>query len=163
MKINFFEPACQEKISAPRFGLCDDQNGSKAYIDSTNPSKWIAIVKNDANIPITLTAVDNCIAIYRENGELESRCDGMMTYPENIVFVELKEVRTAGWIPGGVDQLKVTISLFGQNHDLSLFRKRRAFLVNKKFPSFQYGHQDLMEHFKNETGVRLIIHNTIKI
>lgn len=162
MKINFFETTCQEQVSAPSFGLCDDQNGSKAYIDTANPAKWIAVVKNDANLPITFTAVDNCIPIYRENGEMESRCDGMMTYPENIIFVELKEVRTGGWIQGGVDQLKTIVTLFQQSHDLSFFNKRRAFLVNKKFPAFQFGHQDLMERFKNETGVRLIIHDTIK-
>ena len=163
MKINFFDTICQEQISALSFGLCDDQDGTKAYVDTQNSAKWIAVVKNDANLQITFTAIDNCISIFRDNGDMESRCDGMLTYPENIIFIELKVIRTGGWIPGGVDQLKIIITLFQQNHNLLAFRKKRAFLVNKKFPSFQYGHQDLMERFKNETGVRLIIHNNINI
>ena len=49
MSVNFFEPSCQE----PAFthilvGLCDDENGTKAYTDITDPTKWVARVKNDA-------------------------------------------------------------------------------------------------------------------
>ena len=46
--MNFFEPTCQElTIDECIFGLCDDQNGAKAYTNINDPTKWIATVKND--------------------------------------------------------------------------------------------------------------------
>ncbi|MCP9750204.1 hypothetical protein [Ferruginibacter sp. HRS2-29] len=163
MSINFYAAACQDLTNEILFGLCDDQNNTRAYIDTVDRNKWIAIVENESSIEITFTAIDNCITILRSNGDLDSRCDGMLTYTNNIIFVELKEIRTGGWISAGIDQLKHTISLYAANNILTDIRKRRAFLSNKKFPKFQYGHQEQMEQFKNEVNVRLIIHNTIKI
>ena len=94
---------------------------------------------------------------------MDSCCDGMLTYTNNIVFLELKEIRTGGWIAGGIEQLKNTILIYSKSYNILKIKRRRAFLVNKKFPKFQYGHQERMEQFKKEVGVRLIIHNTIKI
>jgi len=163
MIVNFFDTGCQEQVSEHLFGICDDQNSSKAYTDVNDIARWIVVVENGAAIQITFTAIDHCISLYRENGDMESRCDGMLTYIDNIIFVELKEVRTSGWIPGGVEQLRHTITLFKNSHNLLEIKKRRAFLVNKKRPDFQYGHKALMAQFKNETGARLIIHGIIKI
>ncbi|KPA13298.1 hypothetical protein MHK_006475 [Candidatus Magnetomorum sp. HK-1] len=48
--MNFFEPSCQEPaINESKFGLCDDQDGTKAYINVGDIKKWIATVQNDRN------------------------------------------------------------------------------------------------------------------
>jgi len=162
MKVNFFDKNCQEQTDAPAFGLCDDQNLSKAYINTDDKSKWVAVVKNENQQQVMFTAIDNCITIKRDNGDMERRCDGMLTYDDEIVFVELKEM-TADWIQDATEQVRETIRVFSESNDLSRFRKKRAFLCNKKHPQFKISHQEMMQQFRNKTGVRLIIHNAIVI
>lgn len=47
MSLDFFQNNCKE---SPRndeiFGLCDAQDGTKAYSDTENTDDWIATVKN---------------------------------------------------------------------------------------------------------------------
>ena len=51
MSLNFFRADCQyPSIAANTFGLCDNQDGTKAYPDTTNSDIWIAEVKNDNNL-----------------------------------------------------------------------------------------------------------------
>ena len=133
-----------------------------AYKDEINKEKWIANVKNNNEINVTFTAIDNCITIYRKKGEKERSCDGMLTYTDNIVFVELKEKRK-NWITDGTEQLEKTISKFAQNHNLMSIKKRRAFLSNKKHPLFKHSHKEEMQKFHKKFKVRLIINNTIKL
>ena len=104
MKKDFFKKTCQEKTKEKQFGLIDLQDGTAASINIDRQAKaeWIAIVNNDNQAEITFTAIDNCIPIYRPNGDLESRCDRMLTHANNIDFVELKAVRQ-GWIEGGIE------------------------------------------------------------
>jgi hypothetical protein len=45
MSINFFKASCQgPTLNEKLFGLCDDQQGSIAYTNLDDPSKWIATV-----------------------------------------------------------------------------------------------------------------------
>jgi len=163
MAINFFEHSCQETTEKERFGISDLQNGDPAYINhQVVEDEWIAKVDNGKKTKITFTAIDNCIEIYKPNGDMESRCDGMLTHSDNIDFIELKAVRR-DWIEVGIAQLKRTIELFGTNHDLTVYTKRRAFLANKKHPQFKYSHKERMQEFKRNSGIRLIIHNKIKV
>ncbi len=163
MSINFFEAKCQESpISAIRFGLCDDQNGQKAYTDTNNPNNWIAVLENAHKQPVTFTAIDNCIEILRGDNNAEKRCDGMLTYTDNIVFVELKEVEKA-WILDAVEQLETTIRYFMENHDINLFRHKRAFACNKKHPRFKVIEPETKKRFFDTYRVRLNIQATIKL
>ncbi len=42
--MDFFEAACQEPtIDESIFGLCDDQNGAKAYTNTDDQTKWLII------------------------------------------------------------------------------------------------------------------------
>jgi hypothetical protein len=162
---DFFKSTCQTKTNAALFGICDDNNQPEApaYLNDTNSKTWTAEVRNDQKIEVTFTAIDNCIPIFRENGEMESRIDGLLTYnSDRLIFVELKIVRES-WIPGGIQQLENTIELFSAQNDLSSYKKRRAFLANKKHPRFKFSHKETMQVFKNKTGVRLIISANIKL
>lgn len=164
MRIDFFVPACQTlNISAPIFGLTDPQDGGPAYVNLSNPSLWVAKVENRSNRPLNFTAVDNCIEIFREDGQMDNRCDGILTSEEYLIFVELKDQREE-WIQHAVEnQLKTTIKYFKENYDISRYSKRFAYACNKRHPQFQYSHMSLMEKFRHETGVRLCIVNTIVI
>jgi hypothetical protein len=118
-------------------GICDDQNGTKAYTDTTDSSKWIAKVTNINEIDVTFTAIDNCIIVFKEGTkDKESSCDGMLTFAQSLYLVELKKQGTGGWISDAKGQLENTIKLISENHDLSNFRYKKAFACNRKHPSF---------------------------
>lgn len=162
MSINFFTATCQSHTAAARFGLSDDENNTPAYIDTADEEKWGAIVENQEIVKVTFTAIDNCIAILRTDGSMERRCDGMLTYTDNIVFVELKNQRK-NWIPDAVEQLGSTIKCFTKHHDLKSFQHKRAFACNKKHPNFHISHKEKMKKFYNTYKIRLNIQAEIKI
>ena len=166
MSINFFDANCQSQTNQPKFGLCDDPNKDKdpAYIDIDDCSKWIAIVENNQEIEVIFTAIDNCIEILRSDGTMDNRCDGMLTYNNHLIFVELKEKNYGNnWVVKGEKQLKNTINVFIANHDLEIYKSKKAYIANNKKPTFQSSQITRMDKFKDETGFRLIIQNTIEI
>jgi hypothetical protein len=168
MPINFFQAICQTSTSAPEFGICDDQPPANLppYIDLVNRDRWIAIVDNNANhYNVTFTAIDKCIEIKDELGNDLTRCDCFLTYTENIVFVELKErdTKNKNWVPGGVEQLKSTINIFLDNHNIDDIPIRRAFLANNKKPEFQRSQIMTMQKFHDDIGFILLIQNRIKL
>lgn len=162
--INFFEENCREEnIVYRQFGICDDQNSEVAYIDVDNNSKWIASVINPNSKPVCFTAIDNCIEIRRENGNMDLRCDGMIDYPDNIVFIELKNQHTGGWASDGLQQIESTILHYQHNHDLSLHKYKRAFVINKKRKHFQTIETELKRRFFDTYRVRISIGGEINI
>ena len=164
MSINFFKSTCQSQTNQYKFGLCDDPNEDPAYIDIDDCSKWIAIVENNQEIEVIFTAIDNCIEILRSDGTMENRCDGMLTYNNHLIFVELKEKNYRNnWVVKGEKQLKNTINVFIANHDLEIYKSKKAYIANNKKPNFQSSQSERMDKFKDETGFRLIIQNTIEI
>ena len=92
MSVNFFEPACQEpSFNHILFGICDDENGTKAYTAVNNQEHWIATVKNDNSKKLTFIAVDKCII--KDNEQIgRGRCDGILFSDEHLFFIELKNV-----------------------------------------------------------------------
>jgi hypothetical protein len=167
MSINFFKSTCQSQTNQYKFGLCDDPNEDPAYIDIDidDCSKWIAIVENNQEIEVIFTAIDNCIEILRSNGEKENRCDGMLTYNNHLIFVELKERKSKNrdWCGDGENQLRKTINVFIANHDLAIYKSKKAYIANSRKPNFQSSQSERMDRFKDETDFRLIIRNTIEI
>lgn len=161
---NFFEDSCREvAITTIRFGICDPQNGAPAYVDHQSENDWIAIVSNPDAVPINFTAIDNCIDIRRDNGDMDLRCDGMIDYEENIIFVELKNQITGGWSAEGVTQIESTILHFQQHHDLSVYKYKRAFVINKKRKRFQVIDTDLKKRLFQTYRIRINIGGDITI
>ena len=165
MSVNFFELACQDLTNASQFGICDDIPGHRAYIDAADNTKWIAIVNNSNEYDVTFTAIDNCISILRPDGTMDSRCDGMLTFINTIIFVELKERTVANkvWVAKGESQLRNMITKFSANHNISLYSIRKAYVANSMKPLFQVGQQARMQKFLDDTGVTLIIQNVIDL
>ncbi len=91
MPINFFDLHCKFTSTKRKFGLCDES--ASAYIDEearNKNDKWIAEIRNPNEIQVDFYAIDNCIEIKKANGDMESRCDGMLYYNKTLIFVELK-------------------------------------------------------------------------
>lgn len=159
MPIDFFIAQCQtENIRDKEFGLCDDEDKKEktpAYVNTTQPDKWVAVVKNQTDKSINFTAIDNCVEIERSDGTMDFRCDAMLTNEDHIVFVELKE-QVADWISHAVDeQLQSTIDHFKTNHDISKYKHKRAFVCNKRHPNFRISYKDKMISFYQKNGIRL--------
>lgn len=156
MSVNFFETDCKEESRKEKeFGICDNQNGTKAYTDIVNSRNWIAKVKNDNEIDVSFTAIDNCIIVHKEGTkEKESSCDGMLIFKNSLFLVELK-VQGKDWIPKAKSQLENTIKLITENHDLSDFRYKKAYACNRKHPSFNVLESSEKKSFFDKTGFRL--------
>lgn len=165
MSVNSFRKKCQE---IPRtdniFGLCDDQNGTKAYSNTSSPKKWIASVKNDNKIEITFTAIDNCIIIFKKHTKYkESTCDGMITFSDSVYLVELKKQKTGGWISDALGQLENTMKLFQTNPVITQCKYKKAFACNKKHPGFHTIDNEKNKWFFRNYGFRIDIQDEIII
>lgn len=165
MNINFFDPLCQTIINASVFGICDDSPppSKPAYVDITNHSKWIATVKNANQRELIFVAIDNCIEIFRTDGSMDSRCDAMVTFQDTIIFVELKDRQSSGWLAKGESQLKNMIALFTANYDISTYKSKTAYVSNKSKPDFQSGQMTRIQKFKDDTGFILKISTVITL
>jgi hypothetical protein len=165
MNVNFFDPLCQTTTQSSVFGICDDTPppSKPAYIDAIDRNKWIATVENTNQRELIFVAIDNCIKIFRSDGSMDSRCDAMLAFQDTIIFVELKDRQSSGWLAKGESQLKNMIALFTANYDISAYKFRNAYLSNKSKPNFQSGQMTRIQKFKNDTGFILKISTVITI
>ena len=161
MKLNFFENSCRKDTDAKRFGICDPEGALPAFITTDGAKKWIAIVMNPTKKNIQFYAIDHCLVMTKSGREIK-RCDAMLHYDQNLVFVELKEVIKSR-VSSAIKQIESTIKVFSKNHDLNSFSKKRAFIANRRQPAFKYSQREKMQNFYNKHKVRLILHNEIKI
>ena len=154
MPINYLKPECRSESSKPRFGVCDDPPpaSNPAYIDENSPVKWIAIVNNPNNHNVYFYAIDNCVDVFRPNGGMESRCDGVLQEGSRLIFIELKKRESGQWLKKGREQLTTTIVLFKQNHNMAEFTSVEAYVCNSLRPNFYSGQAGNMQQFKNDTG-----------
>lgn len=167
MPVNFFDNPHMMTTSSHRFGLCDDVAPincprNPAYIDETDEDKWTAVVCNSEHRFTSFYPIDNCIEIRREDGQLDRRCDGLLKYDNDLIFVELKDRASGSWVAAGFEQLKTTIENFNQNHDSKAFRIR-AQLCNKQKPFTVYSCHTAIERFKEETGYTVTVNRTITL
>lgn len=168
MPINFFSGNCQngdssqDVTTAATFGICDDRPRLRAYLDYNTPANWIAKVENNHQREVTFTSIDNCIEIRRPDGNMESRCDGMLTYDDCIIFVELKE-KNRSFLEEGLNQLETTIRLFQTAHPERTYLTRKAYLANSRHPLFAAGRNTRAQQFRDSTGITPLVHNNIVI
>lgn len=165
MSIDFFNSPCRETARQEKlFGICDDQEGQKAYTDSENQENWIATVVNETNCEITFTAIDHCTSVYKEGtNDLESTCDGMLTFADSLYLVELKNDRTGGWIPDATKQLENTIKLLQMHHSLEEYKHLKAYACNRKHPRFTTIENSTNKAFFDQTRFRLDVQAKIAI
>lgn len=163
MKINFLaqKHACQY-TSKKCFGIIDP---IPARIDEDNPNQWIARVNNPRQYKVKFVPVDKAMDIKDEHGQEKSSCEGILFYPHpyhsTIIFLELKEVRRG--TSGGKGQLISTIELFAENHDLSSYRRKQAYIANRKHPHFKISRRTECQEFLQRYGVRLFLQSEINL
>jgi hypothetical protein len=164
MSVDFFRPQCRSVTIESLFGICDDDNNLPAYLESVDRAIWIATVVNNNQKEITFTAIDNCIEIFKKNGKMESRCDVMMTCEDYLYLVELK-TKVSDWRSDGIKQLEATILSLKKEADEYYFgfRKRKAFVANKRHPHFSRSQTDDLERFRDLHKIRLYLEATITI
>jgi hypothetical protein len=164
MPIDFFNPQCQSNTTDVKFGICDDDNELPAYIDAANLNSWIASVINDDSKEIIFTAIDKCIDFPLIDGEMQSRCDVMMTCDNCLYLIELKNKRS-DWQSSGIEQLEATIINLLKTIEpvFNNYRIRKAYVANRRHPSFHVIENETMEAFRNKYKVRLDLQATIKI
>ncbi|MDR3340138.1 MAG: hypothetical protein LBT25_08650 [Candidatus Symbiothrix sp.] len=187
MSINFFDENKKTNSSKNQFGLCDDPPPAEnpAYIDETNKNKWIGIVNNSTKKDTCFFPIDHCVPLFRPKltkvknpviriihkflillfkiQEKESSCDGVLSYNNNLIFVELKNRGSGGWLKKGREQLTVTIAKFKENHDIQKYNKVEAYVCNSLKPLANTGNSNHIQQFKDETGLILNVQQNIDI
>ncbi|PPV34642.1 hypothetical protein [Ectopseudomonas oleovorans] len=162
--MNFFNPGCQSgPFEQARFGLCDDQNATRAYVDTATPTEWVATVENPSQQAVTFTAIDKCVIKDAEEPE-RGRCDAMLTTEDQLYLVELKD-KKADWRPHAIAQLESTILFIRQHHlaDMDRFRHKKAFACNRRHPSFAVVDHELKRRFFQNYGFRIDIQATVPV
>lgn len=165
MSLNFMDAGCQTHSSRKKFGLCDDPPPAinPAYIDEANGAKWIAVVINEYEYCCTFTAVDNCIDVRKTNGKPDKRCEGILSYNDTVIFVELKQRGAYGtdWVKTAEEQIRITVGHFELTDAAAEFTKKKAYIANSEQPKFKESQTNRMEKFAEETGYILRIVNRI--
>lgn len=156
----FFNTTCSEQ--PPRtdveFGICDREDGTRAYTTDIDEPARVATVLNPEGKEVTFTAIDNCFTLPVNR----RRCDGMLTTDDTLYLVELKNVR-AGWIQDALDQLESTIELLHEHEDLTNFRLRKAFACNRRHTRFQEIDNERNLRCFRDYGFRFDVNATITI
>lgn len=162
MCLDFFRENCQHpSINESSFGLCDNQDGTRAYPDTANSETWIAEVKNENNLKIVFTAIDKCV--HQDNEHVgRGRCDGMLTTDNHLYLVELKD-KEPPWQSFAIEQLESTIQFIVDNHDISQYRIRKAFACNKKRDKFVVIDNEYNRAFYRRTTFRIDIQAKIVV
>lgn len=161
--MNFFDALCQQgPFNNEQFGLCDAPDAPVAWVDIENPPEWTATVKNPQQKNVTFTAIDKCVI--KDHEEIgRGRCDCMLTTDKVLYLIELKDRSSAGWVALAEAQLISTITFLSAAHDLSQYRKKKAFACNKKKSPFVTIDNAKQRHFFTTYGFRLDIQATVLI
>lgn len=158
MGVEFFKVDCQKTILERKFGLYDGEDNTPVAIKLTEEETWNATIVNNAGKAVLVTAIDNCIDVFRENGKMDSRCDCMLTYDSTIVFVELKNKR-GSWQSEGLAQIENIVKrmILEKPDYYEAFRKRKAIVANRKhqFPAFQESNREQRQYFSSEYKMRI--------
>ena len=145
-----------------KFGICDGENDTKAFVTTDTELKWICTVVNQQAMDVEFRAIDYCVIILRKDGNQERICDAMLTYNDNIVFIELKE-KVKSWMEDGIDQIQKTLPYFTANHNLAEFRHKRAFVANRRHPDFHVIDQGLKRWFWDNYRIRINVQAEIVV
>ncbi len=158
MSIDFLKADCQNTTNEIRFGLYDAEDQTPVEIKLTDEDVWNATILNNDSKSILITAIDNCIDVFRPNGEMDNRCDCMLTYDTTILFVELKNKRDS-WQSEGLAQIENIVKIMvAENPDFyNGFTKRRAIVANRKhqFPAFQESNLEQRQYFSSKYKMRI--------
>lgn len=164
MPIDFFKSECQSSTTESTFGICDDDDETPAYITNNKEHTWVAIIKNEQSKLVNFTAIDKCIDFPLVDGKMQSRCDAMLICDNCLYVIELKN-KNADWQLSGIDQLESTVKNLMASLGITYnnYRLRKAYVANKRHPSFHLIKNETMEKFRHLYKIRLDLQAIIKI
>ena len=151
--------------NASKFGICDDKPHQRAYIDEIDGQKWTAVVQNLHRRKIVFTAIDNCIEFNKANGNKERRCEGMLTFDDTIVFIEIKERKgdAKTWAKKADDQLRNSIRIIQEKVNLDLYPVKKAYICNRNQINLNKSHAVRSKRFQQETGYILRVEKELQL
>lgn len=158
MSVDFLKADCQRTTSEKKFGLFDAEDKTPAIIKLIDEPTWNATVVNNGGKDVLFTAIDNCIDVFRENGEMDSRCDCMLSCDFTLLLVELKNKRDSWQAEGLVQIENIAKKLVDEIPDYYFsFKKRKAVVANRKnqFPSFHEVNVEQRQYFISKYKMRI--------
>ena len=155
MPVDFFS-AHHTQSNKKEFGLYDDPSPAKnpSYIMETDKDKWIGIVNNPNQLTADFYGLDHSLAITLpppNDAYIESLCDGMLQVNNELIFVELKERVSSGWVGKATDQLINAIRLFAENHNVDDYHSIRGQICNSLKPRVNTNIVQSLQKFRTET------------
>ncbi|QSX41827.1 hypothetical protein [Shewanella cyperi] len=164
----FFCNGCRTQINWNRFGIIDDNSNQSApaFPTNTDSHKWIADVNNKNSKELEFYAIDNCIRFYKsdEPKNLESTCDCALIDANTVVFIELKERTSKGWLAKASSQLINTIALYKQNDSSANAKEIIGHICNSLRPQANRSNMgEMAKFYKNSGGHKLFIQKRIDI
>lgn len=166
MRVQFFKTACQKTTNAIKFGLYDAEDNTPVEIKLKDEELWNATVLNNKTKNVLVTAIDNCIDVLKPNGEMDNRCDCMLTYDNTLLLVELKNKRES-WQSEGLAQIEsiVKIMIDETPEFYYGFETRKAIVANRKhqFPAFHESNIEQRQIFRSKYGMRIQFESEINI
>lgn len=156
MSLNFFDTPCKEPaLNHQEFGICDPENGTKAYTTTAEKGTWGATVKNENRMSVAFTAIDKCV-LHDGDYPGRGRCDGMLTTDKHLYLVELKNTKFSE-DAAGLKQIESTIQFLQEYHPdkLDSYTHKKGFVCNKRRPQFQVIENEKMRKFRDTYGFRI--------
>lgn len=160
MPVDFFSNNHRSTLSDKEFGLCDDTDSSilvsyPAYTDTINKDKWIAIINNSNGDTINFYPIDAVVDLRKDDGNLDCRCDAMLHIIKpngnSIIFIELKDRYSKGWISKATQQLLTTLKHFKYHHHNLINIIAYCCISNKQKPVFSNSYKSEMLKFHTES------------
>lgn len=163
--MSFFKEQCLSLVNSKEFGILDDIPNQPAYVDEENKKAWLAQVNNKDEIQLKFYAIDNCIIFLDENKNKnkKSTCDAAIKAEnQQLLFIELKDRRSSGWLSKATSQLKSTLDLY-KEHETNLMARIECYVCNPQRPSAPTSMLNTLKSFKKDTGHKLNVSHKINI
>ncbi len=164
MSLDFFNGNCQEMPQdKKKFGIRDDIQSTKAYLDENNPDLWGATVVNEKEYEIIFTAIDKCI-IHDNEYKGRGRCEGMLTTDKHLFLVELKDRKHLNR-DVMIKQLSDSIDFLNEfnKEQVENFTHKKIFGCNKQKGKFHVIDNELQKRFFKTYKFRIDIQSNILI
>jgi hypothetical protein len=178
---------CLANIPNPQFGITDEtgDESTPARVDVANSAIWDLMVINNSGVDVTFKAVDWCVPIYRTGTyhlddetrtesqfssdntgiELIKRCEGFLQYDNNILFIEIKRIKTkpSKWIKDAREKFEETILSFKEHHPHLTNQIIKPIIVNPKHRGLAPTEMVQKRILKDKIGVEFIRETSITI
>jgi len=163
MTSTFTSTLCLTQSSAKKFGLCDEESDGMSTVREDDGHLWRATVLNNSLTSARYYAIDKCEDIIEYIPKDAKRCDGLLSFNEQAILIELKHRNDTTYFIDGKKQIKSTLN-FIKDADKALYDKIVAvYVCNDLRPRASLQRSNSLEEFHLEYGVILRDRATIDL